>query len=324
VQREILNQQLAGIDTEEVRHFREGKWIVPELLELVEQPSGLLEFEARAEGFRVPNAFREPGPAQQYFPCIVWSYAGTRGERLQHRDDARDCLRQFVSLRRATNQRIWAFAKKYGPLVTCQHGLPCTQGGHQVCPPLQVEPLGLWRHYSNRVAAVLRLAAAIYDGIPGRPEDWSAASSKPPDSVVIEQTPSQRNVGGANLPVAKACRALTAILNVDWVRLVDLTPAIVWEQPATPKIVLRGSGLLGAVATQLLFTACRVEGFAHCAGCGEAFIPNRRPRLDQRSWCERCRKRGAGAQRMRDFRRRKAAQSRPKEPASSEPGELRA
>jgi hypothetical protein len=54
-----------------------------------------------------------------------------------------------------------------------------------------------------------------------------------------------------------------------------------------------GTGPSAALTTQLLFTIAGAVGIATCASCGRTFMPRRRPRMGENSYCEVCGIRGA-------------------------------
>jgi hypothetical protein len=82
-------------------------------------------------------------------------------------------LTDFVALAEAEESRILAYAKRWGPLCICGHGLPCSHNRHE-CAPLPAdarhperkvfwEPLASWRHYATEARAILHLAALSHD-----------------------------------------------------------------------------------------------------------------------------------------------------------------
>jgi hypothetical protein len=86
-------------------------------------------------------------------------------------------------------------------------------------------------------------------------------------------------------------KLLVALKLQDWLQLgrVEITPY--WGEEK-PTIKFGNRRLFGALALQLSFVVSRSEGFELCSFCGEAYLPTRRPRPEQRHYCESCRDRG--------------------------------
>ena len=102
----------------------------------------------------------------------------------------------------------------------------------------------------------------------------------------------------------------------EWIRIGDVRPVMA-RGPTQGRQVEFGSSaggtrLFGTLACQLLFTITRVTGVAVCSACAAIYIPTRRPRPDQRRYCQSCRDGGVpqrDAQRDRQRRRRAALPS---------------
>lgn len=86
--------------------------------------------------------------------------------------------------------------------------------------------------------------------------------------------------------------------------LARVAPRLNWSGDRA-RVELVGYELFGSLIRQLLFAIGRVDALAVCAGCGRSFVPGRRPRADQRSWCgsKECTKQ-ANRQHKRESRRR--------------------
>lgn len=96
-----------------------------------------------------------------------------------------------------------------------------------------------------------------------------------------------------------------SIMRDSGVRIVPTPPR---GKSVAPRILLTGEGLYAALAAQLLFAVCRVDGFSVCVSCGSPFVPSRRTRRYQRCYCETCRAKSKAPIRdaMRDYRKRKS------------------
>jgi len=95
----------------------------------------------------------------------------------------RGLLTGFVQLAAARPERIRDFARRYGVLDVCRHGLPdnhphtprqeVAAPARGYCAPLRGwEPLEVWRHYARQFAALLSIAARLHQGRAGLAADW--------------------------------------------------------------------------------------------------------------------------------------------------------
>jgi hypothetical protein len=80
-------------------------------------------------------------------------------------------LEQFVALGDAPDEDILRYARHWGVLVICGHGLPASHS--EDCHPMHLrgrgrylywEPLASWRYLARHAHAVLEIAAATYNG----------------------------------------------------------------------------------------------------------------------------------------------------------------
>lgn len=83
-------------------------------------------------------------------------------------------LEKFLMLHDRPTSDILAFAKRWGVLEICKHGLPCT---HSNCHPLEDrlsywEPIQAWRSFSVQARAVLEIAASLRKGQPASMASW--------------------------------------------------------------------------------------------------------------------------------------------------------
>jgi hypothetical protein len=227
-------------------------------------------------------------------------------------------LEAFVGLADAVDAGILNYARRWGVFGICRHGLPASHNPPPVPRPIldgvfrpmdelpwcyprgwwggcAWEPLDTWRAYARKFRAVLNVAAGLHDGRRGTGDDWRELNVEMRDGGPTERLRQER---------VQLCTVLNQFLAQGRISL-----EIRWDE-TTPTLRPRGSGLFGAVLIQLVLAVGRSGGFAICAACGIPFIPARRPRPDQRHYCERCRKlkvpaRDAAA----DYRRRRRAVS---------------
>ena len=227
-------------------------------------------------------------------------------------------LRDFVRLADGDGPQIRAYARRWGILGICEHGLPfChagNEGGMPRCRPLRREDLGWrfdgweplerWWHFARQARAMLNLAANLHTDRPGQPEDWQVVVHHPKQPV-----PWWR-------PSVEAEWILLSSVVQEWIRIGDVRPVLA-RGPTQGRQVEFGSSAGGArlfetLACQLLFTMTRVTGVAVCSACAAIYTPRRRPRPDQRRYCRSCRDGGVpqrDAQRDRQRRRRAALPS---------------
>lgn len=191
----------------------------------------------------------------------------------------RELLADFVNLGEAGDDEIIAFARRFGPLGLCaEHGLlPAHQPGPR-CPALPLdgegwaeEPLDHWREYAQVIRAALDLAAIVAN-------DPGGVRSHIEHAVVIEKVLRQ------------------------W--LDGASPVFRWRD-GSPETTWTPGGLAGAIGIEASLAIARRDGVAVCAGCGTTFLPRRKPRAGDQTWCgdEACR---------RERQRRHTAKSRSK------------
>jgi len=215
----------------------------------------------------------------------------------------RGMLEGFVRLADdETGDRIAAYARRWGFLDLCEHGLPASHNpAPGWCRPLSLdegEPVEGWRRWAGQARAILAILARLSAGEPGLDEDW------------------QRVFAGSRL-VAPWWREGTAesadgdrwrvrsVIN-DWTVLGNVRP---WLVDYGPHLVIGGGGLFGALAVQLVLLASGSDSVCRCSACGSPFVPTgRRPAAGRRRYCADCRERGVPVRdAKRDHRARMAA-----------------
>jgi hypothetical protein len=242
--------------------------------------------------------------------------ASTR-ERLDPKIRARnekDMLRRFADLHSMTDQEILEFARTWGVLKLCEHGLPyqhpplalyrlripppdarlaellAAQRAQRslpvrgVCSALRWEPLQTWRFFSRQANAILDIAACIHAGKHGSEGDWV---------WVVD--------GGLpwHPPSAAMTVNRTYLLEAlrGWTSLGMFHPSV-WDLDG--KIHLAGSDLFAKLAVELALAACRSKGLQLCSVCGRQYEADRKPAVGRENYCGEpaCQREGA--------RRRKA------------------
>jgi hypothetical protein len=226
-----------------------------------------------------------------------------------------DLLARFVRLADAPPRKIATFAASYGVLGICEHGDVWTHWKFSTspfsydadCAPLLWkkdhgfwEPLSSWRLYSGQARAMLNIAACLHGNPPkcGRIEDWARLGK----------------FGGelGNIDHERFC--LATAVNI-WILDSSIRPYLEWgrfygRDNGSVGMVLANTkaaagGLFGALSVQLAMAVARSEGLAICSACGAAYIPPRRPRVDENNYCESCGKRAAWRNAARRYRAQK-------------------
>jgi len=227
---------------------------------------------------------------------------------------ARDGLLQaFLDLEEGPPQEVVKFAKRWGAIDFCTHHCPAGHtgpwptypptGGQLACPPLGYQggevsypyaPVGDWRLWAKRARASLDVAARLHAGKALRVQDgalWHEATGSWHTPTTLE----------------RGWRALGGFLS-GWLKLGHVSPYLKWGKRQRP-MLLGGWGVFGALALQLVLVSSRQEGLAVCCNCQRSYIPPRRPRPDQRLYCDGCRKKASQRDASRDYRERQRRRS---------------
>lgn len=228
-------------------------------------------------------------------------------------------LEAFANLAKACPEAVVAYAKRWGVLNVCKHGIVQTQrrpsinhSGYslpQECPynqhcsrrvvrvkgqPYFAEPLQLWNDASERVSEILRLGGAFAAG--------KIRETRDADSILTPKASGHPSALLARCPVDAM---LTGDLHL-LVLMSGLAPEVRWEGHLIFNVAARN--MLQAVVFQTILSISRTDGFAICSACSKPFIPSRRPQKGRNSYCPDCGSRAAWrvAQRKRRERMLKA------------------
>ena len=194
-------------------------------------------------------------------------------------------LSDFVRLADGDGPQIRAYARRWGILGICKHGLPSShagnEGGMPRCQPLDRredpawrfdgwEPLERWRYFARQAGAMLNLAASLYADRPGQPEDWQVVVHHPTQPVPWWH----RSVKAEWILLSGVVR--------EWIQIGDVRPVMA-RRPTQGHHVEFGSSaagqrLFGTLACQLLFTITRMTNVAVCFECAAIYTPTRQPR----------------------------------------------
>ncbi len=234
-------------------------------------------------------------------PYLYWSHASESGAaRLVSGKRAFD---EFMKLRDRAG--ILTFARKYGVLRLCEHGLPATHNpgslpanlGGSIYAGCEILRLGAvqrqlsgadfrerttpWRSFARQARAMLALAVDLHTGRSGKAAYWRILRrSWPRLAWATLQSGST---------VEQEWSALTLYVN-DWLALGGVRPIMLMDAAGcSPKLRLQVS-LFGILAVQLFLAIARASTYAWCDGCGGLYEPaERRPKSGQRHFCPGCR-----------------------------------
>lgn len=255
---------------------------------------------------------------------LVWIYNTDRR-------DARtvvanpDLLGQFTDLGEpnTTAEEICNFARRFGILRICKHGLPASHSNspdgsvyfgedvgfvferYPYCRPLGtsmgnenegLEPLDRWRFFARHAQALLNVIILLGQDELANTDDWD----------ILNENSNLKRISRDLTQQRLNC---VAIVNT-WLRVASVTPQIRYNYPPLRegyKIQLetdgfRGSRLFAYLACQLM-TAAVGQGVSLCSGCGKVYPPTRKPNRNQNNYCQDCGTRTA----WRDAARRKRA-----------------
>jgi hypothetical protein len=233
-------------------------------------------------------------------------------------------LDQFVAL--SSDEAILAFARQWGVLALCHHGLPFQhEGADGRCERLLFrrswvsEPLGVWNAYIGAVASALRMKATIDRGATVSLSDVTKVSLLA--LLQIQVPAAQRR--GRQVSLSTRLRArrghgaprrtpapLQSESELDRRHLEHFINSLLFLGGVRPRIRFQekrtrmelfgaGSrlggdvGLLGAVAVQLLHAVAGTRAVEVCSACGRPFLPARRRAQSRDRYCPSCRDGGA-------------------------------
>jgi hypothetical protein len=143
-------------------------------------------FDHFVSGFEwtIPTKLKVVDPMNSGFVLLTWSIVEPGGP--VHAGPG--LLEDFLKLEHGSDEAILAYARRWGPLWLCGHGLSFRHAPD--CRPMICdwdvsdgdddygtwfdEPVGSWRAVSRWARATVRLARRLHNGQLGRDEDWEA------------------------------------------------------------------------------------------------------------------------------------------------------
>ena len=245
---------------------------------------------------------------------LYWGAIPREGKKwMEFRTPKEGMLEEFVQLANSSPEKILRYAKRWGVLMRCPHGLPFaldTQGIEvsELCQrcwakfskwlvvdpeervsfePIPVrEPIDLWRRYAREAQSILGLATDLHRDRLGSTEDWG---------VLLKQYDSDHHLAKRRkaLPTSLiAQRADLAKIIQRWPNQGKVRILFKWNADQEPEITY-GGGFLGALAIQIMLAVSRAHSFVICSACGTPFAPKRKPNPNRRRYCNQCGKQAA-------------------------------
>jgi hypothetical protein len=219
-------------------------------------------------------------------------------------------LTDFVELYDSSDDEIVRYARQWGVLGICKHGLPAShnhypfgvQEGVRGCTPLKSDrgefwhrdPIDGWRDISRKLKAALDIGAQLNQENPGTEDDWS---------VIVDidmDDPPWRSVHKAR---TRLSWYLDQLLSLGQVR-----PDVRWDAGRVQWQLRLAAhsvpNLFGLVSLSLVQSICRRD-LVICSSCCKAYTPPRRPNQSRRNYCENCGLSEAQKDASREYRRRK-------------------
>jgi hypothetical protein len=263
-------------------------------------------------------------------------------------------LREFIDPRLKTDRAFVEFARRWGVLEICQHGLPrrhsaglstlCRPLGHESIEDGGWEPMAAWRFFQRQAIVVLSVSDRLRRNERIDRETWqdlfdedgprlafdraldfsdpvvSPHTSQPLDlrtgrpaerppvlSWVLEEDDWDRAVWECDLGVQRWCAGLVM---QSWLEVGRPEMFVDWSGRGA-SVWVGARSLFGVLAMQLAFAASGSLGFAICHECRALFLPTRRAKAGQRTYCAECRENQVPLRdAARDYRERKGAKPR--------------
>lgn len=293
-------ERLADEDGRMERYLPADSLHVPWLIEL--RSDGLFY------AYHSPDAFSRPLP--RLSPTDLRDQPRMRelGLSLSKAPSPR-ILDQFLLLKEANGETIFSFARRWGVLDLCKHGLPYTHDLEKrkwgiprrwTCGPTRIpdprfgafshcgfETLEEWRAWARRADAILKIAANLHANRRGRQRDWDVVANWHGEGL-----PRPMKDDGIDAEWYKLCDYVN-----EWGQLSQVSPHVSYEVSGLPEVRF-GSGwapgrLFGVIGLQLIARVSGARSMAVCSSCGCLFPPRRIPKPLEASYCTTCRARGA-------------------------------
>ena len=251
----------------------------------VATPAGSIDRRVSVHSWFVPGLIRLENEN------LRWDYLPESLKTGRQLNPSQGMLESFLELAQAPDRNIARYAKRWGVLGICNHGLPSSHNPDVLrkpgCRPLGWEegncwePLDIWRHFATQAFSLLKIANRVHQGKAADPSDWARVYARSRTGVsTLPKTPS--------LGLDK--HLLVMCLN-EWLTLGNVSLRIDWwSSEDRPTVKFNTHGLFGALAVQLVLSAAQVDGWAICTHCRSEYMPTKRqPKTGQRNFCPPCR-----------------------------------
>jgi hypothetical protein len=270
------------------------------------------------EGWRVPAVVELEGTH------LRWSFCD--GDQLGKVISPRPgLLEAFVALVDASPEAIRDYARKWGVLWICDHGVPAGHSmprlpledvmneltevrGVRGCEPRGwpnacLEPVAAWYRLAREAHSILNVVAKLREKKPSQRGDWQMVVSR----IWHGMDGGHPWLDALNQPENTiSARGFIENSVNRWLGYGAVQPILVWSTKKHPTITFDGYGLFGALALQLLGVVSG-GGWDICSACGRMFDPSpRRRNPNRRHYCNECRASGTPQRdAMRDLRKRR-------------------
>lgn len=237
--------------------------------------------------------WRRPAKVELVDGWVQWDPAGPTVEARP----GEGLVDAFVALASVPPQdlgeHVLAFASNWGPLAYCHFpscpGHPFLRFGQP--PPngsegrgtVSREPLEEWAIETGQIAAATRLIASLNSGLAGQRSDWEVLrKGVPPRDVEAQQG------------------LLSFGLNI-WLASTHASLAIGMTREG-PTLQVNATGLMAAIILRSVLRSIGGSRVAICVGCGQAWEPGAKLRVDPPK-CPSCR----GLARQQAFRKARSS-----------------
>jgi hypothetical protein len=237
-------------------------------------------------------------------------------------------FRGFLRLYKTTDNVILEFARRYGVLGLCHHGLP-------MCHPLRndagiiidgrsyctygftkdrglIEPLASWRALSLAAHSVLTLKTEVEqrNRIRSEVEEQLWVNALWPCIERFKRTgsPSYRPIARRPVPERSKAASRIVLITNEWMQCSGIVPRAVWQEARFRfQLELQDEipNLFGFLASQLGAALVNARGWYTCHECSDLFEGENTVSPKRRRFCHLCRKEGKPQLwATRDFRAR--------------------
>ncbi len=230
----------------------------PRLRDFLGSYSGSPEIHS---GFLTAGELRVPKAVKLRGGCIRWNPEGGHTTKTV----GKNLVATFADLASAEPEKILAFAREWGVLGLCEHGLPASHNPHPLppspdlapgCRPSGDEHVEVWQEFAQLFRSLLSIGASLRKGLSAGRDSWRLVLS----GILDDRLPST---------VSEERQRLEGMINA--LLLVDGVRPQLRLDPAQLKMCCPVEGtLFGALVVQLMSTVVKADGFVICSACGKA------------------------------------------------------